>query len=166
MAQYKKKMSKNKPQDESAYQLSTLSNVDYTLIINLCKVAPLSSKDLLDFYFLTGRFPTIQEFEYVHKYGFYLLIIKYKKAILGACKKELSPPKSSMYIDIDSTAHISLYRMTADEAMRLSLLIDSGERHLLNGPLIYIGEQLYLYANKAFERMAQESNPNLNVGDK
>lgn len=150
--------------DESALKLSVLSNVDYSMVINICKFTPLTTKNLLDFYLLTARFPTIQEFDYACRFGFSLLITLHTMT-RRACQRSL-PSKTSMYVDIDSNAHISLYGMTADEAMRLSLMIDSAGKDLLTGPLKSIGNQLYLYANKSFSQIYEESNKTLNIGDK
>lgn len=149
--------------DKSAHKLSVLSNVDYSMIINICKFTPLTSTNLLDFYLLTARFPTIQELDYACRYGPSLLIAL---TMVRRSREEMLPSKTSMYVDIDSNAHVSLYGMTADETMRLSLIIEAGGKDLLNSPLKYIGEQLYLYANRAFSQIYEESNKTLNIGDK
>lgn len=142
-------------QDESIHRLSNLLGIDYSLIMNICKIASLSPEDLLDFYLCTARLPTIQEIDYASKVGFSFLKCVHIVA-KGVCEKNLSPPKSPMYVDIDYSDRISIYNISADEAIRLSLIIESAENAFLTGPLKRIGNQLYLYANKAFELNAEK----------
>ena len=57
-------------QDENVTKLSKISSVPYDLIIEITKITVLSSNDLLEFYSMKGRFPTVEEMNVASKVGF------------------------------------------------------------------------------------------------
>lgn len=74
--------------DEYALKLSTLSNVCYDFIIQLTGVTVFSSKDLYDFYCMTGRFPTIEEMDVAFRIGDRDLYIMTKRNIYDMDHKQ------------------------------------------------------------------------------
>lgn len=74
--------------NEYALKLSTLSNVCYDFIIQLTGVTVFSSKDLYDFYCMTGRFPTIEEMDAAFRIGDRDLYIMTKRNIYDMDHKQ------------------------------------------------------------------------------
>lgn len=64
--EYNKYMSPN----ENAIKLSKISSIPYDLIIEITKITALTSKNLLDFYLMNARFPTVEEMNIASKIGF------------------------------------------------------------------------------------------------
>ncbi len=68
--------------DEYLYKLSSILDIKTSDIEIVTDTSVLSSKDLYDFYLMTGRFPTKNEIETANKFGVENLFLLYKCNIL------------------------------------------------------------------------------------
>lgn len=86
-------------QDENAIKLSKISSVPYDLIIEITKTTVLSSNDLLEFYSIKGRFPTVEEMNVASKVGFSAL---YEMTKLIKDYKIMSKKNNYRYVAYDA----------------------------------------------------------------